>query len=260
MDILATHLWMTDLVYRAGEKIRTLMKENLSIEQKSNFRDLVTNVDKEVEDFFIDGIKSRFPEHRIMGEESKENRFADLDGYVWIIDPIDGTMNFIKQRDNFGILISLFHNGEGLLGYIYDVNADKLCFGVKGQGAYLNGIRLPQATDLGIKDTLMNIGDCVMRNDSPQSRKLLNEALAFRSVGSAALAELAVFERKICAYLNYRLNPWDYSAACVIGKELGYLCVDIYGQPIGLLDKTTCIVGTEKACREIIELVEGITL
>lgn len=260
MDLLATHLWMTDAIYQAGENIRESMKKALSIEEKSNFRDLVTNVDKETENYFIGKIKEKFPDHRIMGEESSKNSFTDLEGYVWIIDPIDGTMNFIKQNDNFGIMISLFYNGEGLLGYIYDVGQDKMCTAIKGYGVYLNGKRLPMAKEIGIEDTLMNIGDCVMRNDSVQSRALLKKALAFRSIGSAALAEMAVFEGKICAYLNYRLNPWDISPAFLMAKELGYVCVDIYGEEVQLLRKTTCIIGTKKAAQEIIETIKGIDL
>lgn len=260
MELLKTHLWMVDLIYQAGEKIKQEMQQVMKVEEKSSFRDLVTNVDKGIEDFFIENIKKEFPTHRIMGEESKNNRFQDVDGYVWIIDPIDGTMNFIKQQDNFGILIALFLDGQGLLGYIYDVMQNKLAFAIKGNGAYLNGKRLPKAKDIGIKDALMNIGDCVMRSDIPESRKLLTEALAFRSVGSAALAELAVFEGKICAYLNYRLNPWDYAPAFIFAEELGYHCQTVAGQKLGLMGQTDSIIGTEKALKEIQAILNGAVL
>ena len=257
MDLLGTHLWMTELIYQAGERIRRAMKQELAIEEKSGFRDLVTNVDRETEDFFRQAIQAKYPAHRIMGEERTEGRFPSLDGFVWIIDPIDGTMNFIRQGDNFGILVSLFQDGEGLLGYIYDVMRDKLCFAVKGQGAYLNGLRLPQAEDKGIDDSLLNIGDPIARSNSPQTRALLSRSLGFRAIGSAALAELSVFEGKTCAYVNFGVNPWDISASFVIGRELGYVYMDIFGREIDLLGETTFIVGTKRAAAEIREILAG---
>lgn len=259
MDLLETHLWMMDLIYKAGSNIRKKMGQNLAIEEKTSFRDIVTNMDKETEDFFAQNIRTRFPEHQIMGEEGKNNQFTSMQGYIWIIDPIDGTMNFVKQRDNFGIMISLFCDGIGLLGYLYDVVQDKMCFAIKGYGAYLNNMQLPQAKDIGITDSLMNIGDCVMRTDAKESRELLNRALAFRSVGSAALAEMAVFEGKICAYLNYKLYPWDISPAIVIAEELGYVCETIDGKKVDLLKKTTFIVGTKRAVEEIKNIVRNLS-
>lgn len=255
MDLLQTHLWMTELIYKAGERIRQAMKQGLEIQEKSSHRDLVTNVDRETEEFFRQNIGEKYPCHRIMGEEGADNRFSTLEGYVWMIDPIDGTMNFIQQQDNFGILVSLYQDGIGLLGYIYDVMRDKLCFAIKGQGAFVNGIRLPQAKDKGIGDSLLNLGDPIVRRDTPQTRELLQRALGFRGLGSAALAELSVFEGKTCAYVNLKVNPWDISAAFVIADELGYVYSDMLGRPIDLLGETSLIIGTERAAREIRDIL-----
>lgn len=258
MDLLQTHLWMADLIYRAGEQIRKRRGQDLTVEEKSSFRDLVTNVDKETEAFFVENIRAKYPTHKIMGEESKNNRFTSLQGLIWVIDPIDGTMNFIKQGDNFGIMISLFQDGVGLLGYLYDVMKNKMCFAVKDRGAYLDGVRLGRAEARGIGDSLLNIGDCVMRKEAAETKELLTKVLAFRSLGSAALAEISVFEGKACAYLNYRLQPWDISPALVIAKELGYVCQTIKGDEIDLLGETTCIIGTGRAVRQIQAIVGGL--
>ena len=258
MDLLQTHLWMTDLIYRAGEKIRTAMKQGLEIEEKTSFRDLVTNVDKETEAFFATAIKEKFPTHRIMGEESQDNQFSSLEGMVWIIDPIDGTMNFIKQQDNFGIMISLFQDGVGLLGYIYDVMRDKMCCAIKGYGAYLNGVRLPNAKDLGLADLPTIVADCVMRSDAPQTRGLLQKTLAFRSLGSSALAEIAVLEGKACAYVSFDISPWDISPAVMIATELGYKTETIDKQSADLLRKNSFIIGTPKTVEEVQEIVKGL--
>lgn len=260
MNLLQTHLWMTDLIYRAGDKIRHVMNQGLEIEEKSGFRDLVTNVDREVESFFRAEIQKKYPNHRIMGEEGQDNQFSDLKGYVWIIDPIDGTLNFIKQKDEFGIMISLFCDGVGLLGYLYDVMKDRFCFAVKGEGAYLNGKRLKPVRDVSIKESLIFVGDCVVRKEAAQTDELLQEAMAFRSIGSAALAEMAVFEGKGSVYLNYRLSPWDISPAIVIAEELGYYCHTLEGKPANLLQRDTFYLATPTAASELRSILKDIPI
>ena len=102
------------------------MTSELIIESKSEANDLVTNIDKETEQFFIQHIKADFPDHRIFGEEGFGDEIKDLNGYVWILDPIDGTTNFIHQKKNFAISLGIYKDGVGILGYIYNVMEDAL--------------------------------------------------------------------------------------------------------------------------------------
>jgi len=109
------------IIFEAGRRIREAFSYNLVIETKSGANDLVTNIDRETELFFIDQIKAFNPAHKILGEEGMGEKVESLDGVVWIIDPIDGTMNFVKQHRHFMISIGIFINGVGKLGYIFDV-------------------------------------------------------------------------------------------------------------------------------------------
>jgi len=86
------------LLKEAGHKIRISFYSNIDIESKVEANDLVTNIDRDVEKFFIDRIRTAFPEHRIFGEEGFGDRIETLEGVVWLLDPIDGTMNFIHQK------------------------------------------------------------------------------------------------------------------------------------------------------------------
>ena len=103
-------------VKEAGERIRASFDKTLNIETKSNPNDLVTNIDKEIEQFFIKKIRADFPTHKIMGEEGFGDELTNLDGVVWMIDPIDGTMNFIHQQRNFAISLAVYENGIGKIG------------------------------------------------------------------------------------------------------------------------------------------------
>ena len=124
-------------VKEAGTKIRASFETKLNIETKTNANDLVTNMDKDTEKYFVNQIKKTFPEHRIFGEEGMGNNIKDLKGIVWIIDPIDGTVNFIHQQRNFAISLAIYEDGIGKIGMIYDVVHDELYHAIKGEGAYL---------------------------------------------------------------------------------------------------------------------------
>lgn len=99
MDLLATHLLVNDWIMEAGQKIRHSFGEPLKVDTKTSRNDLVTNVDKEIEQFFIAKIREQFPTHKIMGEEGFGDELTSMDGYVWLIDPIDGTLNFVKRQE-----------------------------------------------------------------------------------------------------------------------------------------------------------------
>ena len=97
MDLFATHLLVNDWIMEAGNKIRHSFGESITVDTKSSRNDLVTNVDKEIEQFLISKIREQFPTHKIMGEEGFGDELTSMDGYVWLIDPIDGTLNFVKM-------------------------------------------------------------------------------------------------------------------------------------------------------------------
>ncbi|MEI2325531.1 inositol monophosphatase family protein, partial [Pseudomonas aeruginosa] len=107
-------------IREAGERILASQKP-LQIETKSDRNDLVTNIDKETDQFLIGKIRTTFPDHHILGEEGFGEDIRDTEGILWIVDPIDGTVNFVHQKVNFMISIGVYENGEGKLGYIYDV-------------------------------------------------------------------------------------------------------------------------------------------
>ena len=129
-------------VREAGNRIKASFTKTLTVHTKSNPNDLVTDIDRETEKFLIKKIKTVFPEHSILGEEGYGNKPENLSGVVWMIDPIDGTINFVHQQRNFAISIGIYENGKGKIGLIYDVVHDELYHAVSGNGAYMNETKL----------------------------------------------------------------------------------------------------------------------
>src|SRR3954470_19463625 len=96
------------LIKEAGHRIRVSFYKHIDVDTKADANDLVTNIDREVEQFFISRIKQDFPDHRILGEEGFGDHVKTLDGVIWMLDPIDGTMNFVHQKRNFAISLGIY--------------------------------------------------------------------------------------------------------------------------------------------------------
>ena len=113
------------IIREAGDLIKSSMLSNLQVEEKTRFDDLVTNVDKSTQELLVTKIKKYYPNDNIFAEENGL-RHSISDGNVWVLDPIDGTVNFVAQRTHFAVMIGYYENGVGQFGLIYDVMNDLL--------------------------------------------------------------------------------------------------------------------------------------
>jgi len=246
-----------NLLKEAGNKIRSSFSSELSVESKADANDLVTNIDKEIEQFFIHSIKKNYPDHLILGEEGFGDELTTLDGTIWMLDPIDGTMNFIHQKRNFAISLGIFHEGEGILGYVYDVVLDELYSAQKGYGAYLNDERIPLLEMTTIKEAVIGMNaSWVVPNDHIEHDgmiQLVKEVRGIRSYGSAALELAYVSTGRIDAYISMRLSPWDVAGGMIIAREVGAISTNLNGENLKLLGQDTFIVARESLHDQIIK-------
>ncbi|MHC0037317.1 inositol monophosphatase family protein [Pseudoneobacillus sp. C159] len=240
----------------AGEKIRSSFSTTLNISAKSNANDLVTNIDREIEIFFIAKIKEQFPTHRILGEEGFGDNLSSMEGIVWILDPIDGTLNFIHQQRNFAVSIGIYENGIGKIGIIYDPVHDELYYACKGKGAFINDKPLPVLKEVGVKEAIIGVNATwVIENkriDYQKVASLVQDARGTRSYGSAALEMVYVATGRMDAYLSMRLAPWDFAAGIIIIEELGGRASNIKGEKLNLLEKSTVFVAKPGLHQEIL--------
>ncbi|MFS0778791.1 inositol monophosphatase family protein [Neobacillus sp. 3P2-tot-E-2] len=246
MDWHYVDLQAKQWVMEAGDKIRDSFTETLNIQTKSNPNDLVTNIDKEIEQFFINKIRKTFPNHRILGEEGFGDEVSKLDGVVWIIDPIDGTMNFIHQQRNFAISLGVFENGIGKIGIIYDVAHNELYHAITGKGAFMNNTELPPLSKVTVKESIIALNATwVMENhriDHNLLIPLVKDARGTRSYGTAALEMVFVATGRVDAYISMRLSPWDVAAGSVIIEELGGVVSNLRGNKLDFLSSDSLLV------------------
>lgn len=246
MDINKLDEFAKKMIFEAGKRIREAFSYDLVVETKSGANDLVTNIDRETELFFIEKIKASFPQHKILGEEGMGEDVKSLEGPVWIIDPIDGTMNFVKQHRHFMITIGFFVDGVGKLGYIFDVMREDLFHAIEGQGAWYNDSPLRQLQPVPLEEAVIGINATwVTPNRLVNHEKmieLVHTIRGTRSYGSAAMEIAFVVSGKLDAYISMRLAPWDIGGGTIIAKEVGAIATNLKGEDCNLLSKDTFII------------------
>jgi myo-inositol-1(or 4)-monophosphatase len=233
-------------VMEAGIKIRASFEMKLDIQTKSNPNDLVTNIDREVEQFFIGKIRETFPDHKILGEEGFGDDLKSMEGIVWMLDPIDGTMNFVHQQHDFAISVGIFEDGVGKIGVIYDVVRDEMYHAIKGNGAYLNEKRLTGLQEVNVSKAIIGINPTWLMENHRIDHNLLiplaKDARGLRSYGSAALEMAFVAAGRIDAYIALRLSPWDFGGGSIIVEEAGGIVTNLKGEKLDFLTKDTLLV------------------
>lgn len=257
MDLHEMDRYIKSLIKEAGHKIRNSFLTDIAIESKSDANDLVTNIDKEIEQFFISRINRDFPEHRIFGEEGFGDNIQDTKGIIWLLDPIDGTMNFVHQKRNFAISLGIYEDGIGKLGYIYDVVNDDLYHGIEGGGAYYNDEKLRPLGYTAISESIlaMNATWAVPNRhfDHNGTLKLIQDVRGIRSYGSAAIELAYLASGRIDAYISMRLSPWDIAGGMVIAREVGAIATNFKGEPGNLLQQDTFLAANPAIHGEILE-------
>lgn len=233
-------------VMEAGNKIRASFEMKLDIQTKSSPNDLVTNIDREIEQFLIKKIKEMYPDHKIMGEEGFGDELKCLEGIVWMIDPIDGTMNFVHQQRDFAVSIGIYENGIGKVGLVYDVARDELYHAVKGKGAFLNKERFGGLKEAHINKAIIGMNPTWLMENRLIDHNLLiplaKDARGLRSYGSAALEMCFVAAGRIDAYIALRLAPWDFAGGAVIVEEAGGIVTNLKGIKLDFLSKDSLFV------------------
>ncbi|HLQ84144.1 MAG TPA: inositol monophosphatase family protein [Pseudogracilibacillus sp.] len=245
--------WMLD----AGTLIKERIDDPFEIKTKSTANDLVTIVDQEVEMFFARKIKKYYQDHLLLSEEGFGDDLKNSKGTVWIIDPIDGTMNFVNQKRHFAISIGIYHEGIGEIGFVYDVMANNLYSAMRDGGAYKNDKKLPSLDkDAQLKNSIICLNHHWLCENSLVNEKamqsLVKNARGTRTYGSAALEFAHVAEGIIGAYLTLSLEPWDIAAGRIIVNEVGGKTTDIDGNEVGMMERSSIITGNANIHQEII--------
>ena len=208
----------------AGEIIRDGFRKKLTLEYKSNITDYATNIDKASEEKIIDFIRKEYPTHSILAEES--GRSDGNSDYKWVIDPLDGTMNFAHGLPIFSVSIGVMKNDEIILGVVYDIMMDIIYSSEKGSGAFANGQKLNVSETTDLDKSLLVTGFPYNIKDNPKNaiekfNDILKAASGVRRLGSAAIDCCYLASGAFDGFWEVTLNAWDICAGHLIIEEAG---------------------------------------
>lgn len=197
---------------------------DLAIERKGAL-DLVSMADREVERHLRNRIASRFPDDGFLGEEGEATPSAS--GRTWIVDPIDGTLNFLKGHDAWAVSIGLVADGRPRLGIVHAPVREETLVGGEGLGARLNGDALPPAPDAAGDDAVASIGIAPripLDRQLSLIRFLVGESgMSFRRNGCASLSLVMLARQQLDAMLALGVAGWDVVGGLAVAHELGYV-------------------------------------
>lgn len=229
---------MANIALRAARKAGDFMlramdrPEEFDIETKSH-NDFVSNIDKTAEAIIIDQIRETFPDHAIIGEESGKQ--AGSSEYTWIIDPLDGTLNFLQGIPHFAISIGIMKGRHHEHGVIYDPLRGEEFIASRGSGAQLNGKRIRVSTRSKLEDCVLATGLPPGRVESHLDeymeglKALTGTCRGIRRAGSAALDLAYVAAGRTDGFWEMGLSQWDIAAGIVLVREAGGFVSDLQG-------------------------------
>ena len=240
----------TGAARKAGREIAKSIDnlDRVKVSQKS-LNDFVTNIDQYAEEIIVEEILSAYPDHGIIGEETgKSNPDADT---IWIIDPLDGTLNFIHGFPHISISIAVEHQGLLTQGLIYDPLRQELFMASKGNGATLNGKRIRVSQKKYLAETIVGTGfpsrdKTKVDAYTQQFSRVVSSCMDVRCSGSAALDLAYVACGRLDAFWESGLSPWDIAAGVVIIREAGGYVSDFKGGNDTLLTNGEIVASTPK--------------
>ena len=232
------------LVKDCGKVILNADREKMAIDIKSGVADLVTEYDKNIQEQLKNGLKNILPEAKFIGEEGSSDELSD-DGFAFVVDPIDGTTNFIKDYHHSAVSVALLKGKEVVAGLIYNPYLDEVFSAIKGQGAFCNGKKITVSSH--------PIGNAlVLFGSSPYDKKLFAktieilseyfyQSLDIRRSGSATLDLCSVACGRADVYFELQVSPWDFAAGKLIVEEAGGVVTSLEGAPLTFDGKTSII-------------------
>lgn len=232
--------------------------DRLTIAHKKN-NDFVTEVDHQAEAAIIDLLKQSYPDHGILAEESgQQDENAE---YQWIIDPLDGTTNFLHGFPQFAVSIALKHKARLEAAVIYDPVSQELFTAARGDGAQLNEKRIRVSGHVGLKGTLLSTGfpytdQSYLDTYLETMKALMAPAAGIRRPGSAALDLAWLAAGRTDGFWEFNLNAWDIAAGALIVREAGGIVTDFRGND-GYLESGDIIAASPKVFPEMLKIIES---
>lgn len=245
-----------ELIIRSVERL-----DALAVSEK-DARDYVSEVDRAAEQSIIAVLSKAYPTHGILAEESglREGQGEGAD-YLWIIDPLDGTTNFIHGFPQYAISIALAHHGQVVQAVVYDPERNELFTASKGRGAFLNDRRIRVSKRTRLEESLLGTGFPFRSLEHIDTyvgifKELTGKTAGMRRPGAAALDLAWVACGRMDGFWEFGLAPWDMAAGTLLITEAGGLVSDLAGEA-NYLETGNLVAGTPKVFSQLMQVIDS---
>ena len=250
---------LTDIMRRAGEIMLSAHLDDGAVSAKTGSANFVTEYDLAVQDFIMSEIKKNIP-HAVFIAEEKDNDSSMLMAEAcFVIDPIDGTKNFINDYRHSCISLAMISKGETVLGAIYDPYMNEMFVAEKGKGARLNGKPM-RASERPIDLAVVAFGTSPYYKDTLSdktfdlAKEMFLTASDIRRTGSAALDLAYLAAGRNDVFFEFILSPWDFAAGALLVSEAGGVVTDVYGDPVSLSKPSSIFAANKSIYPRLMEI------
>lgn len=227
----------------AGKILLDGFGSDFKIDSKEGRNNLVTEYDKKSEKYIIDTISKAFPTHSFLAEESGKSQNFHSDDIIWVVDPLDGTVNFAHNLPIFSVSIAAVKNNEILTGVVYHPILNELFVAEKGKGAFLNDKPISVSKNADLATSFLVTGFPYDPNTTHKKcicsfSDFIGMGIPVRRLGSAALDLAYVANGRFDGFWEIKLNPWDVAAGILLVREAGGKVTQYDGTEAGINDES----------------------
>lgn len=227
----------------AGKILLDGFGSDFKIDSKEGRNNLVTEYDKKSEKYIIDTISKAFPTHSFLAEESGKSQNFHTDDIIWVVDPLDGTVNFAHNLPIFSVSIAAVKNNEILTGVVYHPILNELFVAEKGKGAFLNDKPISVSKNADLATSFLVTGFPYDPNTTHKKcicsfSDFIGMGIPVRRLGSAALDLAYVANGRFDGFWEIKLNPWDVAAGILLVREAGGKVTQYDGTEAGIYDES----------------------
>lgn len=243
----------------AGSVVRNAQRAYMLESTKTSSKDFVTRYDVQVQEMLFSAIDKAMPGITLIGEEG-DRVTPSFDGQFCIVDPIDGTANFVKGVKRSCISVAIGQNGVILHGFVYDPYLDEFFSASLGKGAFVNGTRLVRDNAICLASSLVCLGTCPYNPELASAtffaaETMFRRSLDVRRTGTAALDICYTAAGRFDLFFEASLSPWDFAAGILISKEAGSKACTFDGNVPDLGTTSSIVSGSIAAVDEFLDMV-----
>ena len=254
-------LFLDTAILAAKSASKIILESNKKIVKTyKGLTDLVTATDIESETAIIDIIQSNYPKHNVLAEES--GKILNESDYTWIVDPLDGTTNFVHNYPFYGVSIALFHDNEVIVGVVIELPSMNIYRATNSSASYCNDDLINVSGTNKLLNSLLVTGFGYVHEENWQKNmklfKLFTDVTqGVRRSGSAAIDLCHAASGKVDGYWEYDLSPWDVAAGSLIAKQAGAMITDFSGEKFSIYENQV-LVSNKKLHKPMINILKKI--